>query len=543
MAEDVAAEIIRQQEELAGQRGVWENLWRIVARRVLPRADEFGTKKTPGTRRDEWQFDSTAALALERFAAAMQSLLTPSNTRWHSLKTGNETLDDDQEVRRYLEAVRDVLFKMRYAASANFASQINEVYMSEGAFGTGVMFIDDIVGRTVRYKSIHLGEVYIAENEHGKVDTVYRRFELTARQAAEKWGRTGRLPSKIMADAEKAPFQKYEFIHCVRPNFDRKFGRVDFRGMEFSSCYVAIDGKALLSEGGYRSFPYAVPRYVTGPRETYGRGPAITVLADIQSLNEMTKTILRAAQKEVDPPLLLHDDGVLQAFQTRPGALNYGMMTADGRALAMPLKTGANIPLGVDMQEPLRKSINDAFLVTLFQILVETPNMTATEALIRAQEKGALLAPTMGRQQSELLGPIIERELDIAAHAGLLPPMPEQLRDAGGIVDVEYESPMSRMMRAEEGVGLLRTFEQVTPALQAKPELLDYFNFEEALPDLADINGMPAKWIRTKEEIAAIREGQEEMQAASMALEAAPVAADAARSLAEVQAKTGVPVF
>ena len=29
--------------------------------------------------------------------------------------------------------------------------------------------------------------------------------------------------------------------------------------------------------------------------------------------------------------------------------------------------------------------------------------MTATEAMIRAQEKGALLTPVMGRQQSEAL--------------------------------------------------------------------------------------------------------------------------------------------
>ncbi|MBJ7391821.1 MAG: hypothetical protein JHC85_09650, partial [Chthoniobacterales bacterium] len=37
-------------------------------------------------------------------------------------------------------------------------------------------------------------------------------------------------------------------------------------------------------------------------------------------------------------------------------------------------------------------------LVTLTQVLVAAPRMTAAEALLRAQEKAALLAPTMGRQ-------------------------------------------------------------------------------------------------------------------------------------------------
>ena len=73
--------------------------------------------------------------------------------------------------------------------------------------------------------------------------------------------------------------------------------------------------------------------------------------------------------------------------------------------------------------EQRRVAIDDAFLVTLFQILVDTPRMTATEALIRAQEKGMLLTPTMGRQQSEALGPQIERELDLLMFHRILPPI------------------------------------------------------------------------------------------------------------------------
>ena len=107
--------------------------------------------------------------------------------------------------------------------------------------------------------------------------------------------------------------------------------------------------------------------------------------------------------------------------------------------------------------------INDAFLVTLFQILVDAPQMTATEAMLRAQEKGALLAPTMGRQQSEFLGPLIEREIDILSRAGALPPMPDALVKAGGMVEVEYQSPLNRAQRSEEGVAILRTLESLAP--------------------------------------------------------------------------------
>ena len=151
------------------------------------------------------------------------------------------------------------------------------------------------------------------------------------------------------------------------------------------------------------------------------------VLPDIKMLNEMSKTVIRAAHKTVDPPLLLHDDGVLGLSRggrpnLDPGALNVGGIDDQGRPKVLPLQTGARPDLGLELMEQRRKVINDAFLVTLFQILVEGPAMTATEVLERAKEKGALLAPTMGRQQSEALGPMIERELDILARVpGALP--------------------------------------------------------------------------------------------------------------------------
>ena len=171
--------------------------------------------------------------------------------------------------------------------------------------------------------------------------------------------------------------------------------------------------------------------------------------------------------------------------------------------------------------------------------------MTATEAMLRAQEKGALLAPTMGRQQSEMLGPMIERELDILAHAGALPPMPDELRQRGGDVQVEYVSPLNRAQRAEEGVAIMRTFESIAPMAQIDPRVLKAFDSVKAARELAEINGMPAKIIRSDEEIAAMDEQEQQQQSAAQLLEAAPIAAQTAKTLAETQqiASQGTPSY
>ena len=537
---DSRAEVaIREQEQMAGDRGVWEEHWREIAERVLPREDWFqASNKTPGEKRTEKVFDATAGLALERFAAAMESMLTPRTMKWHKLTVQDQDLMGNQSVQAYLDEVTNILFQVRYSPKSNFASQVHENYMSLGAFGTGAMFIDDIVGFGLRYKSVHLSEIFFSENHVGMVDKVHRKFEMTARQAAERWG-VDNLADKIKSSLEKFPEQKYEFIHCVKPNEERENRRKDYRGMKFISYYICLTSRMIMSEGGYNTFPYAVSRYVTAPKEIYGRSPAMTVLPDIKMINEMSKTVIRAAHKIVDPPLLLQEDGVLQAFNTRPGALNYGGVDDQGRQVVQPLQTNARVDIGMDMMEQRRKVINDAFLITLFQILVDAPAMTATEAMLRAQEKGALLAPTMGRQQSEMLGPLIERELDILARSGVLPPMPKALVDRGGDVDIQYVSPLNRSQRAEEGVAILRTLEAVAPIAQLDPSVMMRFNPDAIVKELAEINGVPAKILRSDEEMDAMRQQQAQQAEAQALLQAAPIAANSAKTLAETAALSG----
>lgn len=540
-----ANEIVTRHQRLKSERSIWESHWQELAERIWPDRAQFTTKPTTeGDKRTEKIFDATAALALTRFAAAMESMLTPRTAKWHKLRVADEDLNQSPAVQRYLDEVTNMLFRVRYSARANFASQMHEAYMSLGSFGTGGMLIEDLLGTGIRYKSIDLAKLYFCENRHGIVDTAHREFEYTARQAMQHFD-PKTLPEKIRDAAEKNPEQKFEFLHCVKPNEERKRGDRSYRGMAFSSYYVCLDSRDIVEEGGYRTMPYALGRYITTPGEIYGRSPAMLVLPDIKMLNEMKKTIIRSAHLAVSPPLLLQEDGALQAFDLRPNALNFGGVNERGDEVVKPLKIEGRLDIGMDMLQQQQQVINDAFLVTLFQILVETPNMTATEAMLRAQEKGALLAPTMGRQQSEMLGPMIERELDILARAGMLPEMPKELVELGGDVEIEYVSPLNRAQRAEDGVAILRTFESLAPLAQLDPSVAMAFDAVKAARELAEINGMPAKIMRSDDEVEAMREQQAAQAETAQLLQAAPLAADTAKTLAETQqiASQGAPAF
>lgn len=532
MQEDRAAKIIRLQNQLEGLRTNFESQWREVNDYVDPAPNYFqGNTPTPGQKVGDKVFDDTATEACDRFVAAIDSTLTPRSQRWHRLSINNQKLKDSQITQQYLDDVTDIMFGVRYDPRANFASQCSELYRSLGKYGTCCLFIDDDLGVGIRYKSIPLAQIYFSENAVGRIDTVYRKFEYTARQAADAFGED-ELPDIIRKKIKTEPETKYWFIHAVYPN-DEHNGKIG--SFKYTSCYVCIEGKKIVSEGGYRTFPYAVSRYKTEIGEIYGRSPAMSVLPTIKMINRMRKTVIQSGEKYANPPMLLPDDAEEFGFSGQPGSINYGLVGSDGRPMAMPLQMGGNLNINLELIQDAQQTINNAFLVNLFQILVEAPQMTATEVEYRQQEKGQMLAPTMGRQQSELFSVMIERELDILSAAGVLPPMPQELIDLGGLIEIEYEAPLNKIMRSSEAISILKALQTAAGLAQFDPNILKMFNMPEAMRIICDIWGVPADVLKSPEELAQMDAAAAQQAQVQQLLQAAPVVAQSAKDMATAQ--------
>lgn len=537
-------EILSLHDKMVQQRSYHEPVWQEIAERIIPDAAIFNQgaggngvlNNTPGEKRTQKMFDATAALALQTYGSAMESMLTPRTQRWHGLAHEDEGINEDREVQEYYQRVTGILFTERYRPKANFSSQAHECYMSNGAFGTGPMYIDDMLGEGARYRACHLAEVFLAENFAGIIDMAHRVFKYSARQAYQKFG--DELPEKLIkASQGRDALQEFSFLHCVRPNEDyRANGK---KGFKFESYYVCLDEhKIVRSTKGYRAFPYAFTRGVTLPGEVYARGAASLVLPDVKQLNEMEKTNLRMGQLSAEPPVLLSVDGSLSGFKMQNGALNWGGLDENGNELAKPFKIGANLNLTFEMMNQKREAINRAFLVTVFQILVDNPQMTATEVLERAREKSELLGPTMGRQQAEFLGPIIARELDILEASGKLPPLPRKLQENGNLWKIEYSSPFNRAQMAEEGIAIQRTIEASAPIIALDPEAQAVFKGKgaEMIRRLAKINGAPVTMLNDDDKVQEEVTAAAEQQSTANILQAAPLAGKAAKDFAEAQA-------
>lgn len=526
----IAGEMLREFQVLESKRGVWEGHWQEVADRILPYYSNSFYQQgnmTPGVKRNQQMYDTTANAALWKFAAAMESMITPANNKWHKLRHPNRDVMKRRDVQLWFDDATDALFHYRYSPHSGYQANQHDGYVSIGAFGTSCLFTDEFRDPTaervkgLRYRNVHLGELFFATNHQGQVDTVYRRFKMTLRQVEQKW--PGRLPEGKRDRLKTHPEDEVVIVHCVKPRLTRDAKRLDSKGYRFASFYVLRETQTLLHEGGYRCFPYSIARYLTAPGELYGRSPAMNVLPNINVLNEEKKTVIKQGHRAVDPVLLAHDDGIIDGFSLKPGAVNYGAVSSEGKQLVHVLPTG-NIAIGKELMDDERYAINDAFLVTLFQILVETPQMTATEVLERAREKGALLSPTMGRFQSESVGPMIEREFDILMFQGLIQPPPPALREAGLQYAVEYDAPLNRAMRSEEAAGTMRSMQWASEiaAQTQDPSVLDWFDVDAIIPELLAINGAPARFSREPEAVAAIRKGRSEQVATQQLTQALP---------------------
>lgn len=549
---DYEEEVVTTRLQEFSQLNLWRNTtashWEEIAELIDPASRNtfyYSNYNWPGQKKTDKQVDATGMMALGRFSAILDSLLTPRNQIWMGLASDNQDIMASRDARLWYEQSTKILFQERYDAIANFTAANQQVYYSLGAYGTGGLFIDQAVDdwnrpvNKLRYKNIPVGELFIRENHQGRIDSVFRWFKMTARQAYQKFGE--KMPATLLAAMEQKSETMFDFLHCVQPQTDYQEGAWGVVGMPYSSQYISISGRALLSEGGFRSFPYAVGRYVQTPMETYGRSPAMQVLPALKTLNAEKATYLKVGHRAADPTLLTYDDGLVDPTM-KPGAINKGGMNAEGRPLIGILPTG-QIQVTKEMMDEERSLINDAFLVTLFQILTETPTMTATEVIERTNEKGILIAPTVGRQQSEYLGPLIHRELDLLSRMKRLPPMPDVIRQNKGDYNVVYTSPLARAQRAQDVAGLQRTIQSVLEVVNATQDAspLDVFNFDISTRETAMIQAVPERWLNDDETIAAKRKARAQQAVQQQQIQALPAQAAMIKAQAVVQKAGGPP--
>ncbi|MEA3053551.1 MAG: hypothetical protein QOG72_2454 [Sphingomonadales bacterium] len=537
----VKADLLRQ-EEMESERTPWEAMYRDVERYVDPVAAGGFNGESPGGVRGLDIYDPTAPEGLDRFDAALGAVTTPKNQRWHGATVLDKDLARVPAVRRWCEHAVDRLFACRYAPHVGAGVQFSQDRRQIGSYGTAPMLVDEWRGRGLFYNALHMSEVFVDEDFRGRIDTVHRKFELTARQAKQEFGEEA-LPLSIRKalEQERTCGTKFQFLHVIKPNEGYEPERMDWHGKPIVSRYIAVADKWIVRRGGYFTMPIAVSRNSTSPKDKYGRSPAMKVLGTIKMLNEMAKTMIRAGHKAVDPALAFYDDGDISKLVTKPGGLNPGMVDERGNLLVRPIEMGSNFPFGLELQNNEREPVKTAFLEEFFKILTDpSDRMTATQVLEMVAKQGVLIQPFADRYETEKLGVMVERELDILMRSGQIDPMPPEMVEAGARPLIVMTNPLARMARAQEASAFTRWVEiGVQAAGAGRPDALDRINFDAGMVGVGEVLGVRDSWILSDDELAEIRRDRAEKEQVAALGEVAPKAAGAALDLARANEIAG----
>ena len=501
-----ASEHVKRFDYLKSRRDNWDTHYQELADYMLPRKADIVKKRSRGEKRMELIYDGTALQSIDLMAAFLHGMLTSGASPWFHLDVKYEMINRDDDVREWLQ---DTSMRMMQAFQrSNFETEVHEAYVDLVVFGTACMFCE-IDRKNLRFSTRHISEYYVQEDQYGMVNTVYRLYKMTANQAVDRFG-LERVGDFIRKKHEKNGDEEVEILHAVMPRTERDVTAPDNLNMPFMSVYVCKATGMEISQGGFEELPYVVPRFLKATGEVMGRSPAMTALPDVKMLNLMSKTIIQAAQKQIDPPLLVPDDGFLLPIRTQPGGLNF--FRSGSRDTITPLNTGANIPIGLNMEEQRRAAIRQAFYVDQI-ITAGSAQMTATEVVQRQEERMRVIGPVLGRLMNEMLRPLIDRVFALMLRNDMLAPAPEVLQ--GRDIDIEYVSPLARAQKSSSLNNTMRALEILLPLAQSLP-VGDHIDPDGLVQHVTDSLGVPKSTLRSQREVDETRQARAQAEAEAM---------------------------
>ena len=501
----LATSLSKQYEFLKGKRTTWERNWQEIAEYVLPHRSDFTSKRSLGEERLEMAFEGTAMRSLKRFASNIHNVFTPMGAEWFRLTTGHPYLDNQRHIALWLEDATRIIKHHISRPSSNFHSAIYQYYLEAGAFGTGIVFVEDIPGMGPHFRNFPLSDCVLAAGGEMEIDTVFRVYRQTAKDLISRFD-PSLLPEDVLkkASSEKM-LEEYDVVHYVAPAWLMKEQLPPDWMYPFVSIHYMKDKKKVIKFGGYESMPYICARWERSDREIYGRGPTWEILPDMRLINEVEKVYLKGVQKAIAPPMFVPDSGLLDPLDTTPDAINYYTVGIGSKDTIFPVPSMGRIEYAQDLNARLVTSIKEGYFLDVLELPGpiapdgDVMRFSATEVSVRMRNRMPVLGPLLARQEAELLDPLIKRTAFILTRSGQLGEMPEELMSQG--FRVEYLNPISIAMRSGEVNSMVQLFEMIMPLAQIDQTIPMYFNTQQILKNTAEVLQVSPSNLRTDEEV------------------------------------------
>ncbi len=551
----------------------WLEHFQLIGEYINLRKQNFTETNPIGAFLTRDIFDSTASRDSSIMASALIGALWPNGAQSIQFLPARG-MKDNEENKKYFKFLTDEVVDLMDSPRAGLTVALGEYMDDQSSIGTsGIGVFKNEDSRTMKnnpilFKAWDVKTMSIAEDQFGFVDTIYNEVEMTIDQAVKEYGDENlSLKSRELFAKGKGAEEKIRVLHAIEPRLDgdpTKFGNKD---MPVASIHIELSGGTgsggkILKESGYDSMPVFVTRFRKVLGEVYGRSSGMDALPDAIELNAIWEAVMVAAEKQLDPPLgILNDGDLTPVINTSAGALN--VFNVSGRISnqdpVFPLFTVGEFKSAEKLIIKLTESLSNHFFIDRLLDLNNDTRMTLGEAQIRNELRAASLGAVYSRQISELFVPMIDRtvallfelgRLGVEANSiesetleflGITPEiMPtevaERIAEGKEFFKIKFISPAVRSMQAEQIQGLLATVNFATQATALDPNAADNIDVDATVQKIAELTGAPIEAVHSLEAIEDLRKAKNQFAAEKMKLEKGLAESEIARNMAQAEA-------
>lgn len=516
----------------------WLERWKENADYILPNHGRFLTDGTmepsSGKNRHSKILNGTATQALTILANGMRGGLVPRTMKWFDLDLEDKDLSKWGPARAWLDIVESKMYSI--FDKSGFYSTAQSVFRELAVFGTAPVQTFSDPKNIISYRPWTAGEYVLMNDMFGRVGLGMRWFYETAENIVDLFGYE--QCSDVIKNAYTRPDTKdkyYKIVNAIYPRKDFDPNKVDAMNMPFASVYWEYDkmDDSYLAESGFRIAPVMYPRWDQVSEDAYGSNcPGFDTLADNKMLQAYEKNAAMIDSKNARPPM--------KAPASLRGKMNMlpdGITYYDGinGSSVEPLyrMNVDSTPLQAKIQS-LEVKIRNGFFNELFLMFAsDNKVMTATEVAQRHEEKLAILGPVIERQNSEFLGPVIDRLFDMVMELQLVPPPPQEL--VGKDLKPEFVSVLAQAQKMVGAQPIERLFAFAGNMAQMDPQIMDNIDTDEAIREYGLAMGVPPKMLRDMEIVEAIRNQRNEQIRQQQMLQQAQQGANTAKMLSDAK--------
>lgn len=494
------------------------SLWQEIADNFYPERANFTTTRSLGDDFASHLYSSYPLVKSRDLSDQIGAMLRPKSTPWFEMGLIDDRYED-QAAKAWFERVTRTMRRAMYDHTAKFQRATKEHDRDFSNFGNAAFSCVLNKSRNgLFYRNHHLRDVAWCEDAYGVINKKFVKWKMTKDQMIQFFGDRVHQTVKDCKDG----YKEFQCMHMVVPA--ESYGKET--ALPNMSIWVDVDNEHELEAVPYAHEYYRISRWATCSDSQYAYSPAmIAALPDARLFQDMTRVLLEAGEKAVDPPMLAAQQAIKSDIGLYAGGITYYDSDYDART-GQPLQPmnidRSGIPLGMDMADKVQLQLAQALYLDKFNLPTQN-EMTAYESSIRFEEYRRTILPIFEPMEEECSAQIVQETFDVMFRAGAFGSamdIPESIQQNPDY-EFKFVSPITESEDQKKVNRFFAVQQVISGAADIEPSVVTNLNVNKATRDAIEGAGADADWMVEEDVAVQAQLEYQEKQKAQMGMDMA----------------------